>query len=592
MNPPRHEGMFHFAAEYGLSGNGSVIRVLKGGIRVNVTLHQQTVRMARLVGTTTQQSVTEASLDLPSALPDIARVVRVAARPVVTDWEATDNEVVVQGTVDFVLIYAHEREVPIETHDIEAERGYDEDDDHGPSSFDDVEYREVLYRHRWRRGGSFEVVLDVPGAHPDVVVDVGARPDDIDVQLHQSGRGLDVEAVVSVSARVSEHDDVVVSVQGDAFPADVDADVEEAQVEHAGGFGHTQLSVQGVLSVSTDIPLERVVDITAWARATAEAAADDQVTATGTVDYKLLCVDENGELVTVEWQAQTPFSYTFDIPGVAAGASVGAEVRVTGVDAVTGEGGRAIEVYTDLDVRADATEVQTLRLLVGVSGPEGTEIRYRTTTFSLEQTVGEGSSEERLRQSLELPQGNPPVDRLLFSEARAAVEDVLVLGDKVIAEGFVDIGALYVARAEGQPVYFVSWQKAVTMESEIAVPGAEPGMDAQVTADVTSIELDLLNRETVEVDVRLAAEAKVSRSVERDAIIEAVAVPPVDPDPPTLTFVVVQPGDTLWKLSHRYHTDVEQIVRANPWLEGAHTASLPVGRKLCVPRRKPSSAVV
>ena len=112
-------------------------------------------------------------------------------------------------------------------------------------------------------------------------------------------------------------------------------------------------------------------------------------------------------------------------------------------------------------------------------------------------------------------------------------------------------------------------------------------MDAQVQADVISIELDLLNRETVEVDVRVVTEAKSSRTVERDAIIEAVAVPPADPDPPTLTFVVVQSGDTLWKLSHRYHTDVEQIVRANPWLEGAQTASLPVGRKLCVPRRKP-----
>ena len=164
---------------------------------------------------------------------------------------------------------------------------------------------------------------------------------------------------------------------------------------------------------------------------------------------------------------------------------------------------------------------------------------------------------------------------------------MLVLGDKVIAEGYVDIGALYVARTEGQPVHFVTWRKAVPIESEIALPGSEPGMEAEVHADVTSVELDLLNREAVEADVRVAVEAKLARGVERVAIVEAVTVPPADPDPPTLTFVVVQPGDTLWKLSHRYHSDVEQIVRANPWLEGAEEAALPVGRKLCVPRRKP-----
>src|SRR5690606_23755309 len=126
------------------------------------------------------------------ALPIFARVVRVAARPVVTGWEAGDDEVVVQGAVDFVIIYAHEREEWAEARDIKAEPGYGLDDDVS-AAFDPVEYREVLYRHRWRRGGVFEAVLDVPGAHPGATVEVAAFPEDMDVQLHHDGRGVDVE---------------------------------------------------------------------------------------------------------------------------------------------------------------------------------------------------------------------------------------------------------------------------------------------------------------------------------------------------------------------------------------------------------------
>src|SRR5690606_10852702 len=127
-------------------------------------------------------------------------------------------------------------------------------------------YREVLYRHRWRRGGAFEVVLDVPGAHPGVVVDVQAFSEEMDVQLHRDGRGLDVEAVVSVSARVKEHQDAVVFVRGDALPAGVEADVEEVAVEHVGGRGAAHLSVEGTLSVAADVPLVRVIDVSASAR--------------------------------------------------------------------------------------------------------------------------------------------------------------------------------------------------------------------------------------------------------------------------------------------------------------------------------------
>jgi len=167
---------------------------------------------------------------------------------------------------------------------------------------------------------------------------------------------------------------------------------------------------------------------------------------------------------------------------------------------------------------------------------------------------------------------------------------VLVLGDKVVGEGYVTVAALYVARTEGQPLHYVSWRRAMAFESEIDVPGAQPGMDADVSARVASIAVDLLNRETVEADVRLTFEAAVTRPVEREAIVEAVAVPPPEENPPTFTFVAVQPGDTLWKLSNRYHANMDDIVRANPWLQGAADGPLPAGRKLCVPRRRPQAA--
>jgi len=553
---------------------------------VNVSLRQQTVRMARLVGTATQQAVAEATLELPGGLPEMSRVVRVIAHPVVTGWEAAENELIVQGAVDFTVLYAHERPEPPAARDIEAERGYDAEAANGREPLAAFERREELYRHRWRRAAKFEVILDVPGAGPGVAADVEVRPEEMDVQLHHTGRRLDVEAVVALTARVKQLYDAQVPVW-DGPPDDAQADVQLVAVRNEAGRRQAHVSVDGALPADGEVPLARVVDVSAAARARAEEE-DGRLVVQGTVDYRVLAVDENGRLTTRTWHDQTPFRYVFDAAGVQA---EDARVRavVTGVDAAV-RGGLAVEVFADVALELDASSVRRLPLLVGLAAPEGLEVRSRTSVFGLEEWVGQGTADERLRETLELPAGHPPIDRVIFAEAAAAVDDVLVLGDKVVGEGYVTVAALYVARTEGQPLHYVSWRRAMAFESEIDVPGAQPGMDADVSARVASIAVDLLNRETVEADVRLTFEAAVTRPVEREAIVEAVAVPPPEENPPTFTFVAVQPGDTLWKLSNRYHANMDDIVRANPWLQGAADGPLPAGRKLCVPRRRPQAA--
>ncbi|MFO7266237.1 MAG: DUF3794 domain-containing protein [Limnochordales bacterium] len=553
---------------------------------MNVSLRQQTVRMARLVGTATQQAVAEATLELPGGLPEMSRVVRVIAHPVVTGWEAAENELIVQGAVDFTVLYAHERPEPPAARDIEAERGYDAEAANGREPLAAFERREELYRHRWRRAAKFEVILDVPGAGPGVAADVEVRPEEMDVQLHHTGRRLDVEAVVALTARVKQLYDAQVPVW-DGPPDDAQADVQLVAVRNEAGRRQAHVSVDGALPADGEVPLARVVDVSAAARARAEEE-DGRLVVQGTMDYRVLAVDENGRLTTRTWHDQTPFRYVFDAAGVQA---EDARVRavVTGVDAAV-RGGLAVEVFADVALELDASSVRRLPLLVGLAAPEGLEVRSRTSVFGLEEWVGQGTADERLRETLELPAGHPPIDRVIFAEAAAAVDDVLVLGDKVVGEGYVTVAALYVARTEGQPLHYVSWRRAMAFESEIDVPGAQPGMDADVSARVASIAVDLLNRETVEADVRLTFEAAVTRPVEREAIVEAVAVPPPEENPPTFTFVAVQPGDTLWKLSNRYHANMDDIVRANPWLQGAADGPLPAGRKLCVPRRRPQAA--
>ncbi|MBO8141100.1 MAG: DUF3794 domain-containing protein [Firmicutes bacterium] len=556
---------------------------------MNFRLDHKMVRTERPIGTASQQTIFEGSFELPPSLPDVARIVRVEARPAVTDWDVMENQLAVQGTVDLVLLYAHDEEVPAASRDIEAESGLAEDDD-ADLAPPPAEVREALYRHCWSRAGTFETVLDLEGLEPAAAVDVSAHPERVDVELHQSGRRIEVEAVVDVTARATLQRTAVAPVKAGPLPAEAAEEEAPVPVKHVAGRGSVRLAVEGVLAPAEDAAVARIADVAAVARITRAEASAGQVTVQGTIDYRVLYLTASGELVTAAFDAQTPYSYTFDIPEAREGMTVEVEARARSVDGAPAGDGREIQAYVDLSIAVEVSKVETLALLTAIRGSEGLEVDYRTAPVELDQWIGSARRHVSAAGTLELPEGHPPIERALSAFGRARVDDVLVLDDKVVVEGHVDVEALYAARTEGHPVHAATWSQAVPFEAEVALPGAEPGVDAVADVNVEGVELDLLNRETVEAAVHLAVTVWAVRPAAWEAVVEAVAVPPPDPDPPTWTFVVIQEGDTVWKLSRRYHADPEQIVGANPWIADSE-APLVVGRKLCIPRRRPAEAI-
>ena len=75
----------------------------------------------------------------------------------------------------------------------------------------------------------------------------------------------------------------------------------------------------------------------------------------------------------------------------------------------------------------------------------------------------------------------------------------------------------------------------------------------------------------------------VTEYLELEVAVEAVQVEPEEENPPTLTYVFVQPGDTIWKLARRYHTTEEKILVYNPKLQDDPLLLRP-GERLFIPR--------
>ena len=143
----------------------------------------------------------------------------------------------------------------------------------------------------------------------------------------------------------------------------------------------------------------------------------------------------------------------------------------------------------------------------------------------------------------------------------------------------------YLAHSEEdtKPLFRGVFPEIISFQQTLAVPGLELGMQPRIEIEVLAVKPDLINRETLEVALTLRFAVDVVEYLEVEAVVEAVAVEPLEEDPPTMTYVFVQGGDTIWKLSRLYHTTEEAIIGANPSLQ-EDPLTLRAGERLYIPR--------
>lgn len=539
----------------------------------------------RVVAENTAETLVEGSFTLPDRSPEIGRGLQARAWPQTVTAEVRDGRVIFEGTLGCELLYAHfeERLLPAEADETDAE--YDEYDDGEEDAQDRIVIEERLHVVQRDRAIPFAYALELPGVEEGSPVETDLHVVTCHYEVGSDRASVDVDVVLSVSARLTEAAEhrLATDVRG---REGIEVKTRKLGLLCHLGEGKGRLEAQGHLRLSGRAVPEKILSVKAVPQVIEASAEDGVVSLKGTVSYEALYVGVEGAGPQwSEWPHALTFDAQVDVPGAERSGTVkvSAAPEATQIRLVEDEGGRLLEVATPIDLQVSVERAKEAPVVVGIES-DSKEIALRHRSLQLVERVGEGTQTEEPTAILELPSGAPAIDRVLCGEARAVVDDVHVLGDKVAVEMHVDVDLMYVGRAAGDgTVQTASWPRAVTLDLEIPVRGAEPGLDRSVKAEVKAVRFDLLNRQSVEVAITVTATATLSREVSVELVDQAVAVPPAEADPPTYTYVVVRPGDTVWKLAAYYRSQPEKILAANKWVE-SEESQLESGRKLCVPR--------
>lgn len=524
---------------------------------MSVFVQERALRLSSVAGENAAQSIVDAVVEIPEHKPEVERLLYVRAVPLLAEAEAGEGTITLRGSLNGVCLY-----LPTgEGAEVEA------------VSFSNL--------------APFTVEVEVPGCTPELEVQASLSLGGVSASL-AGRRKVAVTTVVNASARAVQVGEYKVVVDATASTGKLRLQKSLLRALELLGSASKQEALSGTVRLEeSSPPLGKLLDLQAYPEILEARAALGRAVVEGRMDLEVVYLTP----ATEEFPPLVQFAriekvLPFKVELAVAGAVPGARVRATAL--AQGARGRIvseqeIEVEVDLEVWAEAVRSTQVEVVTDITSEGDEAVEVNRQPLCAEYVVGEKVVEFFAEEQVSLPATKPPVEKVLGAHGFLVPSEAKVLEGKVLVDGTVTLQVVYTALDEAGPsLQVVDFPEALRVTQVIDLPSAAPGMAVQVENAVKKVAVEAIDSDTLHLAVRGTIGVRVSAQSEVEAVLEAVAVPrALAQEEVSLRIVVVQPGDSLWKLARRYGVSMEEIASLNG-LEVSQP--LAVGQKLRIYR--------
>ncbi|TCL63758.1 LysM domain-containing protein [Hydrogenispora ethanolica] len=448
----------------------------------------------------------------------------------------------------------------------------------------------------------FEETIQFPGLRPEMMVDVDTVAAGCVFEKEGEDRVV-ARSQIEIRIHVASQKNAGILTGVTCVPADrFQAGKEQLLVEEIVGMRRERLNVQAPLLLPNLKPgLARIVRHSVRPTGLAWEVNRGKIMVKGFLDTSLIYVgsDDDGrptEIFTNEWARNAgnglAFETALDLEGAEEGMTVIPRVQVVRAE-LERSSQRELRANVRLEVEVKVSRTLTREMVVEVTSPANEVLDFQKYLLEMEEPLGESSGEVDLDLMVNLPFGQPGMDRLLGWRGSPGAVTVEAGEGKVMLEGMLNLQLFYVAEtADETRLVMAEWGSASGNELPLAgmidFAGLKPGALLRSYLSLENLNLEMTSERTLRLTgaLRVRALGRTPRAIM--VLRDCALVPPVDPATrPSMLFYVVQPGDTLWKIARRYQTTVEALSRSNQVM---NPESLESGQKLLIPKHPMAAA--
>ncbi|MCG8402422.1 MAG: DUF3794 domain-containing protein [Firmicutes bacterium] len=494
---------------------------------------KQTITINQVVSEESRQVVVRGTITVPNPKPDVDQIISTDKTVSIKDTKLLPDKAVVQGKLTLQVVY--------------------------------VAFEPDQSVHHMHDQVPFTAYVDLPGALPDMDVDVDVLVEDVKITPSaKDPRKFDVIAVLEISAKVTEPREVRILI-------DVDDDMQaEYDIIHINDLVGRETS-QVIVSDSFDNPPEKpepkkILDVDATAAITETRIVADKVIVDGEIHLQVLYVGAVPEQSVHDIHETIKFTDYIEVPGAEPDMDVMVRAMVENCNVeIVGDPYFMADCVIKLDARV--TEPREVRVVVNC-----VDTTMETVELNLEQLVGEDSSQVVIRENFVVPDPKPCPEKIInVSIQEIKVTETKVIKNKVITRGYVDVKIIYVSAEKDQAVH--AMHQRLNFRTFVEIKGAVEGMDVDVKPMVEYINAEPENCE-VNIEAVIKVRVRVTETMRREVCVDVVNGDVVCP-PGEIINYTIKAGDTFFELAQRYNTTVNMIKQLNP---GVDPNNLKVGQ--------------
>jgi len=301
---------------------------------------------------------------------------------------------------------------------------------------------------------------------------------------------------------------------------------ELVRIDQVVGEESSQAIVEGVINLPDGKPnIERVISVEA--RLNTESLETDildgKVIIEGDIDVDAMYVAdvEVPPLQPVHFVEGTiDFSAFVKIPGARKNMDVRVKAKIEHVKhSFDPERPREIKVRMIVKFTVKVTQRVEIEIVVDATGPD--DLQVLTKNIRIEDVIGDTRVQHIVKSDVSVPEGKPDIEEIIKVEAKARKTDVKIIDDKVIVEGVLEVGVLYVASMPApplQPVHFMEVEVPFTVFAE--VPGARHHMAKTIRLDVEHMKGRRKDARTLSVEAIIRLKVRVFQTKMLDVVVD------------------------------------------------------------------------
>lgn len=514
-------------------------------VRENIVLNKH-------VGRERSQMLLEGDIIVPDVKPDIASVLRVSPRIFMSRMVASVNRVSFSGKMSLDVLYlAKTGEVSV--HSIFTNTGIDD-------------------------------FLNMEGVAPHMQINLSASLANIEYRI-VNDRKINYRAVVDISASAWENKAYSAVSHISGLPAAQQKSLNFT-MNNMVAFETDQFTIRDEIVLPPGRPaIGELLQVSLNIANKEVSAAQGRVDISGSLLVSPLYkgIDESSVIEFEEFEL--PFSGSLDVNTacddsfVDVGLSLADFIVDVGPDEEVQDRIISLEAIISADIRL--TENQNMEILQDAYCI-GQNLTLKTEGTEYLSLICRNKNQFSVKEVVVL-EGAPEALQILNISCIAGLEEQKVVDDKIVVEGIVEAGILYVANCDIDPLF--NYTAHIPIRQVIEAKGARMGMEAGVAHWVDNISFNMLSPTEVELRLTLSFDALLQQSVPVD-FIQDIEFTPLNKEAldnlPSMTILVTEKNDSLWAIAKKYNADLEELAAINTLTP---EASLTPGQKLLVVKK-------